>query len=203
MWGMALCLLSSFFVFREANYLWARLDGPAQLRTYETQAVWFFFPAFAAMSVPWPLTIWMLRRLGRNDEADAICDESNRKSGFNSYRVMVWFSCWVVVPIGVVTLMAIPIHLSIGDSEVRVGRYAKWSSERFRYDQAVRARLVSVAETRGGQRVMTRNLLIDFSDGRTLDSSVGRDGRETVVCCRKRYPALCEKAAKDGPPVLG
>jgi hypothetical protein len=178
--GIGLCLLGSFFVFREANHLWANLDGPAVLRVYETQIVWCFFPGFAALCIPWPLTLWILRRMGRNDEADAILDDSSGQTGFDSYRLMVWFSHWIVVPIGVFTLMAVPIHLSMGDSEVRAGRYGRWSSEKFPYDQAVRARLVTRTEMHGGRSVVTRNLLIDFSDGRTLDASVGKDGGEAA-----------------------
>lgn len=176
MWGIGLCLVGSFFAFREANHLWALLDGPAVLKVYETPVIWCFFPGFAALSIPWPLTIWMLRKNGRRDEADEIAGESSGKSGFDSYRVMTWLSYGIALPIGVFTLLAIPIHLSIGDTEVKVGHYARWTSEAFHYDQAVRARQVTGMTTRNGKTITTRNLLIDFSDGRTLDASVGQDG---------------------------
>jgi hypothetical protein len=176
MWVIGFALLASFFLLRYANHLWAQMDGPAEIRIFAVPWLWEFFPGFAALSVPWPLTLWLLRRMGRNDEADTIAERSNSESGFNSYRVLKWFSFGVALPIGLFTLPAIPIHLSVTDLEVLVGHYGEWKPEVFHLDQAVRATLVETERDRTGKVRRGRDLFIDFRDGRRLDANAAGDG---------------------------
>lgn len=122
MWLIAILLLLTFFGFRTANHAWAAMDNRAILRLYPTSFIWCFFPGFAALSIPWPFTIWLLQPLKRSDEADAIAEGSNSKTGFDSFTVMKWLAIGLGLPIGIATIFAIPIHLSI---EKRAG--AGWS----------------------------------------------------------------------------
>jgi hypothetical protein len=115
------------------------MDGPADAHLYPGQAIWCFFPVFAALSIPWPFTVWLLRRRGRTDEADSIVTDSSEKAGMDSHRVLKWFSIWLVVPIGFFTLLAIPMHLSIVGSEIRVTGYASLTPEVFPLTGAKRA----------------------------------------------------------------
>lgn len=177
MLGVGILLASSYFPLRATNHLWAEADGsPAILRLYAPSAIWFFFPFFAALSIPWPLTVWLLRRAGRNDEADSTDSDSSEKVGFDSFKVMKWFSIGVVGPIAVFTLLAIPMHLSIVESEVRVGHYASLRTEVFPFNQARRATLVDGYRLRDGSFEKKRDLYIDFADGRRLDVNSAGDG---------------------------
>jgi hypothetical protein len=126
MWSVGIALAMFFFVLRGANHLWASFRGPSLLTQYAPQVIWCFFPGFAALSIPWPLTVWYLRRVGRWEEADSIQVAADSKSGFDSFQTMKWLSIGLAAPIAVVTLLAVPIHLSITDSEVRVGHYASF-----------------------------------------------------------------------------
>jgi hypothetical protein len=180
MWMIGICLLLTFFVFRAVNHAWAALDKNAVLHLYPTAVLWCFFPGFAALSIPWPFTVWLLRRLGRTDEADAIAEDSNQKSGVNSFLVMKWMSFGLVVPIGVLTVLALPMHLSIGDHEARLGRYASISEEIFPLDQARRATYVDGIRYRDGTFHPQRDLVIDFLDGRKLRANAIGDGGTNV-----------------------
>jgi hypothetical protein len=180
MWTVALLLALSFFAFRWVNHEWAQIDGPAVLRVYATSVIWCFFPGFAALAIPWPLTISLLRRLGRTDEADSITTESNRSGGMDSYRVMKWLCIGLVGPIAGFTILAIPIHLTITDSALFVGHYAQWQSERFDLSQARRVTLVDGVRYRDGSLHLQKDLYVDFADGRRLDANTAADGGTSV-----------------------
>ena len=138
MWSLSIGLGSMFFFLRTANHWWASLDGHAILTQYATPVIWCFFPAFAALAIPWPVTVWYPRRVGRWEDADNIEDASDSKTGMNSFKIMKWLSIGLVGPIGFFTVLALPIHLSISDSEVRIGHYASFHSEVFPLKQATR-----------------------------------------------------------------
>lgn len=176
MWLVGVCLALSFFLFKAANYQWAQLDGPATFHLYPGNAIWCFFPGFAAVGIPWPLTIWLLRRLGRSDEADNITTESNLKGGMNSYKVMKWMIFCLIGPIGFASMLAIPIHLTITNDEARLGRYASLDEEVFRFVDARRATIINRTYRANGQINRHRDLLIDFQDGRRLDANAAGDG---------------------------
>lgn len=181
MWSLAIVLALSFFVPRGANRLWAHLEGPAILTQYATQVIWCFFPGFAALAVPWPLTVWYLRRAGRWEEADSIEDESDRKGGgVDSYRVMKWMSFGLVCPIGFFSLLAIPIHLSITDSEIRVGHYASLRTERFAFKDARRLTVIDGYTIKDGEFRRAKDLVIDFADGGRLHGNAVGDGGTSI-----------------------
>jgi hypothetical protein len=180
MWGLGIGLALMFFVLRDANLWWASLDGSAILTQFATPVIWCFFPLFAALSIPWPLTVWYLRRLGRWEEADSIEDASDSKGGMNSYQVMKWLGFGLVGPIALLTLLAIPIHLSIGDSEVRVGHYASFQTERFPFKEAKRLTIVDGYRRKDGSFRPAKDVIIDFSDGRRLRGNQVGDGGTNI-----------------------
>ncbi len=180
MWSVGIVLAMFFFVFRGANHLWASFEGPSLLTQYPPQVIWCFFPGFAALSIPWPLTIWYLRRVGRWEEADSVQDAADSKGGFDSFRVMKWLAIGVVAPIAVVTLLAVPIHLSITDSEVRVGHFASLCPEIFPLNDARRLTIVDVRTLNGSRSHQTRDLIVDFADGRRLRGNQVGDGGTSV-----------------------
>ena len=180
MWAVGIGLALLFFVLRGLNTWWASLDGPCILTQYPTPFIWCFFPGFAAIAIPWPLTVWYLRRVGRWEEADAIEDDSDLKGGANTFRIMKWLSIGLVGPIAFFTLLAIPIHLSISDSEVRVGHYASRQTERFPLSQARRLTIVDGYRLKDGSFRQAKDVIIDFADGRRLRGNQVGDGGTSV-----------------------
>ena len=137
----------------------------------------FLGRGFAALAVPWPLTVWFLRRLGRTDEADSITAKSNAKGGMNSYVAMKWLSYGLAGPIAFFTMLALPLHLSLAEHEARLGHYAQWSPEIFRYEDAVGAYSVNGFDSKGAEHLVW-DLVIVFKDGRRLHASAENDGGE-------------------------
>jgi hypothetical protein len=134
MWALGIGLALTFLLLRAGNQYWASLDGPAVLAVYATQWLWCFMPLVGALGIPWPVTIWWLRHVGRKDEADGIADAADMSGGIDSILAMKRLNIGVVVPIAFFTMLAIPIHLAIGASDVRVGHYGAWHSERFSFN---------------------------------------------------------------------
>ncbi len=181
MWFIGISLALFFLLFQWANHVWAQMDGPADVRLYPGFAIWFFFPLFAALSIPWPFTVWLLRRSGRSDEADSIVTESSEKAGMDSYRVLKWFSIWLVVPIGFFTLLAIPMHVSVLGSEIHVGRYARLAPEVFPLSEARRAILVAGSRDNDGSFKPYQDIILDFSDGRRLDVDPSGENDRKII----------------------
>jgi hypothetical protein len=118
--------------------------------------------------------------VGRWEEADSIQDVSDSKGGFDSFRIMKWLCIGVVGPIAVFTLLAVPIHLSITGSEVRVGRYASFRPEIFPLNEATRLTIVDVQKQQGGHNRETKDVIVDFADGRRLRGNQVGDGGTSV-----------------------
>ncbi len=180
MWSLGIALALLFFVLRGANHLWASLEGPSLLTQYAPQILWCFLPGFAAVSIPWPLTVWYLRRVGRWEEADSIQDVSDSKVGFDSFKIMKWLSIGVVGPIAVCTLLAVPIHLSITDSEVQVGHYASLYPEIFPLNGARSVTVVNLSRMQGNRILQTKDVIVEFTDGRRLRGNQVGDGGTSV-----------------------
>ena len=180
MWAVGIGLALLFFVLRDLNHWWASLDGPSILTQYASPFIWGFLPGFAALAIPWPLIVWYLRKVGRWEEADAIEDDSDSKGGVNSFRIMKWLGIGLVGPMAFFTLLAIPIHLSIMGSEVRVGHYASIRSESFRLKDARRVTIIDGYRLKDGSLQDAKDVLIDFSDGRRLRGNAVGDGGTSV-----------------------
>ena len=93
---------------------------------------------------------------------------------------MKWISIAVVGPMVLATFLAVPIHLSITDSEVRVDHYASFRPEIFRLSDARSLTIVDAPKLRGSHVVQTRDVIVKFADGRQLRGSQVADGGSSV-----------------------
>ena len=180
MCGVAVLMFALFFVLRGANHLWAALEGPSLVTQYAPQAAWGFLPLFACISVPLPFTLWFLKRVGRREEAESIHDSATKKAGYDSFRVLKWLSIGTVGPLSIATLLAIPIHLSITDSEVRVGHYGSFHTEIFPFKDAQSLTIVDGYKMVGVHRRRIKNLIVLFHDGRRLRGNQVGDAGTSV-----------------------
>lgn len=117
MWTLAIGFALTFFLLRDANHLWSRADGQSVLTLYATPWIWSFLPLFSALTLPWPMTISYLRRVGRTDEANSISDAADSKGGMDTFRVMKWLGIAVVGPVAFFTIArdsSPPIDWGIG-----------------------------------------------------------------------------------------
>jgi hypothetical protein len=98
----------------------------------------------------------------------------------DTFRVMKWLGIGLVLPIAFFTMLAIPVHLSIGDSEARLGHYASMHTDRFSFSEARRATLIDGYRLRDGSFRRSKDLVIDFVDGRRLRGNAVGDGGTDV-----------------------
>ena len=101
MWFLGIAIVvGGFFALRTANHLLSFPDHNTLFVAYPPQVIWMFLPGFAALAIPWVVTLWLLRHFGYAGQAAEIVEDANQKGGFNAERVMTWLIWIVVVPIG-------------------------------------------------------------------------------------------------------
>jgi hypothetical protein len=171
--------VGGYLTLLATNHLLAKADGPYLVQSYPSRALWCFLPGFAALCIPWPLTIALLRRSSYHDEAAYIEDEGSRKSGFDCFRVMAGMNLFLVLPIACFTLPALPERLTLTDSEIRWTHYASLTPEVFAYGDIIRLTTVDGYKLRDGSFKSHRDFLVDFKDVRRLSlNAVGDGGSE-------------------------
>jgi hypothetical protein len=177
MWALGLLIaVGGFYGLAGINRLWGSFDQQSILRIYPTKFIWAFAPGFAALLLPWLITLWGLRRLGYKAQAAEIVLEGNKKVGWNGERVMHWLGWGVVAPIVAFTIAAIPMHLSVLPDSVRVTHYAHVRPEVFYFVDATQAYAIDGYYLRDGSFERHPDLLIDFADGRRLSANAVGDG---------------------------
>lgn len=164
------------FALIAISHLFARTDGQALASVFPVTATWWLLPGFAAIAVPWPLTIALLRHSGYQDEAAYLEDEGSRKSGFDCFRVMVGMNLFIVLPIALFTLLALPERLILTEREIRWTHYAALWPETFPYAEVVRITSVQGYRLRDGSFEAHKDLILDFKDGRRLSANAVGDG---------------------------
>jgi hypothetical protein len=176
--GLAIAV-GGYFVLLTTNHLFAKSDGPALAQTFPVRAIWCFLPGFAALAVPWPLTIALLRRSTYHNEAAYVEDEANRKSGFDCFRIMVGINLFLVLPIAIFTFLALPERLTLANNEILWTHYASLTPAVFAYSDIVRLTSVDGYKLRDGTFKSHKDLLLIFKDGRRLSlNAVGDGGSE-------------------------
>jgi hypothetical protein len=168
--------IGGYFLLLGTNRLLAKADGSALAQIYPPSEIWCFLPGFAALALPWPLTIAILRHSTYRGEAAYIETEAGGQSGFDCFRVMAGLNIFIVLPIAVLTLLALPERLTLKDNQILWTHYASLVPERFLYEDIVRLTGVEGYLLRDGSFKSHRDLLIDFKDGRRLNANAVGDG---------------------------
>jgi MFS family permease len=180
MWFLGVLIaFGGFFLLRLANRVWGSLDHQATLSVYPVAAIWAFLPGFAALTLPWLTTLWLMRRFGYAVQAAEIVAKGNEKMNLDGERVMHGLTWGVVLPVGLLTVMAIPMHLAVTHDEVRVTHYAHLSPEIFPFADARRAFSVDGNFLRDGRFQSHPDLVLCFADGRRLSANAVGDGGST------------------------
>jgi hypothetical protein len=173
--GLVLAL-GGYFALRAINHQFAKADGVALVQAFPVSPIWCFLPAFAALAIPWPLTIALLRRSEYRDEAAYIEDEDNSKVGFDCFRVMVGMNLFIVLPIALFTFLALPERLTLTERNILWTHYASLKPEIFNYSDIVRLTKVDGYLLRDGSFKSHKDLFIDLKNGRRLSANAVGDG---------------------------
>lgn len=164
-------LLSSTSLLRISNAWLANLEGSAASTLYPSSAIWWIVPILGSILISWPATSRILPYFLGEKKAAQYIYWTHHKSGFDADKVFRWGTVGITLPLGLITVLAIPVHTTFHDSEMRTREYASMQSIIHRYDQ-----IVGLATTAGyfnnkGQFQRDPAIIVAFDDGSSWSSA--------------------------------
>jgi hypothetical protein len=96
--------------------------------------MWAIFPFFGGIATCWEITLGVWMCFGNSSQASRYEGWSNQKAGFDATRLLRLMILTIAVPMGIATVLALPIHTSVGESGFRVGHFGSllWPEPSFR-----------------------------------------------------------------------
>jgi hypothetical protein len=169
--GFAMVVVGAIFVYGThsalvgLNRYLAMRDGSAQFVLWPQSAIWWFFPAFGAVGLSWEITFRLWTLFGHREDADLYNYWSSLKSGFNSPKLLRWIAVLIVLPVGILTVLALPEHTALRQDDIRDCGYAFTPCKTYRYADARRMTIIDGFRTRDGKLTRRAGIVIDFADG--------------------------------------
>jgi hypothetical protein len=167
--------LSVHWALVAGNRHFAETDGPAAFQLFPSAAIWWFFPGIGALCLSWPIVLFLWALLEGHGKVARYIQWTNEQAGFDSTRALQWLAVIVALPIGIASLLAIPLHSTLRDTDIVVGHYATLAREIVPYSEARRLLLVDGSRDRNGKFTARAELLVDFRDGARWSSADNRD----------------------------
>jgi len=169
----AVFLLSSYFTILKANHFLATLGKPAFV-VLPTPAMWLVFPVFGALCVPYYAALQIWKRFDSWQSAKYEAWE-NRHAQFNGTRVFMMVILCIELPIGIATVLAIPIHAAFSATEISVGHFGALHPAKHPYSDLNRIIQADGYRLRDGSFEYCPSLILYFSDGTRWSSASNRD----------------------------
>jgi hypothetical protein len=174
--GFSMVVVGALFAFgTHAALVWlnrylAKTDGSSQFLLWPQSAIWWFFPGFGALTFSWDITLRLWSLLGHREDADLYNYWSILKSGFDSPRLLRWFAVLIVLPVGILTILALPIHSALRQGGLRDCGFGLVPCKEYRYADARRMTVIDGFRDRDGKLTQRAGIVVDFSDGRRWSS---------------------------------
>lgn len=178
--GGVVFAIASYKALLLANRYFADADGPARFQLLPTKDIWWFFPGFGALCLTSEITLFLWSLIGDKKRIELYAEWSNEKTGFNSTRVLRWMALGIAAPVGVLTLLAVPMHSTLRDQDMRIRGYAQLSSRPYPYSKARRLMVVDGFRNKDGKFNARADVIVEFSDGYRWHSEANRDFASTV-----------------------
>jgi hypothetical protein len=199
-WVVGACMIVVVVIFSwTAHYALVSLnqylasgDGPeTSLRIWPQTAIWWFFPAFGAVALCWDITLNLWSALGQSDTATLYRAWSDGRTGFDSTRILRWMTLLIALPIGLFTVLALPMHATLRNQDIRVCGYAWTGCKTFAYSKAVRMTLIDGFRDRDGKLQRRAGIVLDFADGQRWSSADISDFSKSVDPALSAYLIEC------------
>ena len=189
-WGINTCIVLVGVLFAISTYpalVWlnryiAATKGPAEFMLWPQDAIWWFFPGFGALSFSWEIVLQSGANFGNRAKAQT--------AGFDSTRILRLFAVFITLPIGILTIFALPMHTALRQDDILDCGYGFESCQTYRYADARRMTAIEGFRDRNGSLTRRAGIVIDFQDGRRWSSAEIGDFKPTVD------PTLVEFLAK-------
>jgi hypothetical protein len=174
---LSMVLVGGLFLFgvhaalvQTSRWLASR-DGAAELVIFPQAAIWWFLPGFGAAALPWEITLLAMSLLRRDAEADSYNYWSSLKEGFDSRRLLRWLAVVVVMPIAVLTFLALPMRSALRQDDIQDCGYAFATCKVYAYADARRVSFIEGTRDRDGKLNRRAGLVVDFTGGRRWSSA--------------------------------
>jgi hypothetical protein len=162
------------------NGWYAGLDGAASFRLFPQTAIWWFFPGFTALTVGYEIVLQLWSRFGDAGRVARYSAWSNAKAGFDGRRLLRWMALLIAAPIGIFTLLEIPVHVSLTDRAIVDHRYG-WSKPTiYDYDAARRLTVIDGFRLKDGTLTSRAGIVVGFDNGQRWSSADSGDFKKQV-----------------------
>jgi hypothetical protein len=155
--NFSMVLVGVVFVFgTHAVLVWlnrnlAAADGPTLLSIWPQSAIWWFFPGFGAVTLSWGITLDLWALFGHREDADRFAYWTSLGAGFASSKLLRWMVVLIALPIGILTILALPMHTAFRQDDLRDCGYAFAPCKTYRYADARRMTIIEGFRTREGK----------------------------------------------------
>lgn len=163
-----------------ANRAWASPDAASVFQVLPDHSTWFFFPFFGAICLAWEMTLRLWIVFGNASQARLYESWSNAKTGFNATRVLRLIALVIVAPIGLLTLLAVPIHTSIGAEGLTIGHFGAISPGFYSYSDVREITVTKGIRLRDGSLQRRPAIVLEFTDGTRWSSADNRDPQDSI-----------------------
>lgn len=153
------------------NKYFSMKDGPAEFRIWQQSVIWWIFPLFGAFALSWEIVMQLWSDFGNREEAHLYNYWSIQKSGFDVTKLLRWMAILIVLPIGILTVLALPMHAALRQNDIQDCGYAFTPCKLYRYLDARRMTVIEGFRTRDGKLTRRAGIVIDFSGGRRWSSA--------------------------------
>ena len=185
--GISMVAVAALFVWTthrvlvSLNDFLAAGDGPeTSLRLWPQTAIWWFFPGFGALTLCWEITLQLWSAFGQADTARSYRLWSDGRAGFDATRILRFMALGIAGPIGVLTVLALPMHTALRQQDIRVCGYAWAGCKTFEYSKAVRMTLIEGFRQRDGKLIHRAGIVLDFANGQRWSSADSGDFRRSI-----------------------
>lgn len=163
-----------------ANAALADQEAHSEFLLLPTHWMWLFLPLSGALCLTWDLTLRFWRLIGDPLRASEYESWTNSKVGFDASRVLHIMSATIVLPIAIATILALPIHSSIGADGMFIGHFATLQSTPHRYADISRITVTDGLRLRDGSLQRRPAITLDFRDGTRWSSANNRDPEKFI-----------------------
>lgn len=168
--GMTLALVP---LWRSINAAMSSLHGPALVVLLPTDAWWYLYSGFSALSLSWYLVAPVQRALMSPRHFAVWEHQQSAKAGFDSNRAFRWIGLVIMVPYTVFFVPSLGCHTRFTDSDVAVQDYAALVELAYPYHEVKAVALVRGYRDRKGEFHQDPHISIRFADGRLWTTRKG------------------------------
>jgi hypothetical protein len=161
----------TYSILVESNRIFADLEGPSDFVLLPQRAIWWFLPGFAGVTFSWDITLGMWSLIGDKNEVAMYNYWTNATAGFDGTRALRFLAVVIVLPIAILTALAIPQHDVLRGEEIRTRGYGFSGTRTYRYSDARGMTIIEGFRQRDGTLVKRAGVVLDFSDGRRWSSA--------------------------------